>query len=256
MMAVFVKGVDLSDNGQALDAIREQPARPALPRLGAHAGQLRARLLPQHHRRQLELRAVDRGRRPRRRAAGERDLEAAPRRLRAAADRRGDRRGAAGVRRPAQGRASRRVRVSARLSCGHRSIPASAGIGAPVRGSGCRARPSCDGAALASGPTSATIGSRVGTAAPARDRRSPSASRRGARATCRSTRRRCGHRRRRRARRSGPSARACPSTRSPCPRSGARRSCPCRSSPPAGSAAVICSSDTRMSGAPTPQLAP
>ncbi len=113
MMAVFVNGVDLSDNGQALDAIRAEPARAALPQLGAHAGQLRARLLPQHDGRQRQLRAVDRGRCARRRAAGEPDLEAAPRRLRAAADRRGDRRGAAGVRRPTQGGASRRVRLTA-----------------------------------------------------------------------------------------------------------------------------------------------
>ncbi len=46
MMAVFVKGVDMSDNGQALDAIRANTPGPALPRHGPHAGQLRVRLLP------------------------------------------------------------------------------------------------------------------------------------------------------------------------------------------------------------------
>ena len=46
MMAVFVKGVDLSENGQALDAIRDERPGPALPRHGPHAGQLRDRVLP------------------------------------------------------------------------------------------------------------------------------------------------------------------------------------------------------------------
>ena len=48
----------------------------------------------------------------RRRPAGQQALEAAPRRLRAAADRRGHRRGAAGVHRPPQGRAARLVRLT------------------------------------------------------------------------------------------------------------------------------------------------
>ena len=46
MMAVFVKGVDLSENGQALDAIRVERPGPALPGHGPHAGQLRDRVLP------------------------------------------------------------------------------------------------------------------------------------------------------------------------------------------------------------------
>ena len=52
-------------------------ARAALPRHRAHARQLRDRVLPLDHRRQRELRAVARRRRARRRAAGQRDLEAA-----------------------------------------------------------------------------------------------------------------------------------------------------------------------------------
>ena len=46
MMAVFVDGVDLSENGQALDAILRERPGPALPRQRPHAGQLRDRLLP------------------------------------------------------------------------------------------------------------------------------------------------------------------------------------------------------------------
>ena len=46
MMAVFVKGIDLSENGQALDAIRDNGPGPALPGQRPHAGQLRDRLLP------------------------------------------------------------------------------------------------------------------------------------------------------------------------------------------------------------------
>ena len=76
MMAVFVKGVDLSENGQALDAIRGNG--PGQHFLGhrPHAGQLRDRVLSLRGRRQQLLRAVERGRRPGRGAAGERDLEA------------------------------------------------------------------------------------------------------------------------------------------------------------------------------------
>ena len=51
--------------------------RAALPRHRAHARQLRERLLPVDDRRQRELRAVARRRRARRRAARQRDLEAA-----------------------------------------------------------------------------------------------------------------------------------------------------------------------------------
>ena len=72
MMAVFTEGVDLSENGQALDAIRHERAGDALPGLRPHAGQLRERVLPQRDRRQQQLRAVARGRLARRRPAGQR----------------------------------------------------------------------------------------------------------------------------------------------------------------------------------------
>jgi trimethylamine--corrinoid protein Co-methyltransferase len=49
MMATFVRGVDLSENGQALDAIRENGPGPALSRHRAHARELRERLLPVDH---------------------------------------------------------------------------------------------------------------------------------------------------------------------------------------------------------------
>ena len=87
MAAVFVKGVDLSENGQALDAILRERPGPALPRHGPHAGELRDRVLPQRDRRQQQLRAVAGGRLARRRPAGERDLEADAPRVRGAADR-------------------------------------------------------------------------------------------------------------------------------------------------------------------------
>ncbi len=69
MMATFVQGLDLSENGQALDAIRENP--PGQHFLGtAHTlANFEIGVLPLGHRRQLELRAVARGRRARRRAA-------------------------------------------------------------------------------------------------------------------------------------------------------------------------------------------
>ena len=84
MMATFVKGLDLSENGQALDAIRENP--PGQHFLGtAHTlANFEIGVLPLRHRRQLELRAVDRGRRARRRPARQPALEGAARRLRAA----------------------------------------------------------------------------------------------------------------------------------------------------------------------------
>ena len=46
MMGVFVNGVDLSANGQALDAILTNEPGHALPRQRPHAGQLRERVLP------------------------------------------------------------------------------------------------------------------------------------------------------------------------------------------------------------------
>ena len=103
MAAVFVKGVDMTENGQALDAMLQNPPGQHHLGIGPHAGQLRDRVLPVRDRRQQLLRAVGGGRRARRGAAGERDLEADARRVRGAADRSGRRRGAAGVHRPAQG---------------------------------------------------------------------------------------------------------------------------------------------------------
>ncbi len=76
MMATFVKGLDTCDNGLALDAIREQPARQPLPRHGPHPRQLRDRVLSQRHGRQLQLRAVERRGRPRRRPASQCRVEA------------------------------------------------------------------------------------------------------------------------------------------------------------------------------------
>ena len=58
MMHTLLAGVDLSENGQALDAIREVGPGQALPRLRAHPGEFRDRLLPLAARRQQQLRAV------------------------------------------------------------------------------------------------------------------------------------------------------------------------------------------------------
>ena len=60
------KGVDLSENGQAMDAIREVGAGQPLSRLRPHAGQFRDRLLSLLDRRQQFLRAVGGRRRARR----------------------------------------------------------------------------------------------------------------------------------------------------------------------------------------------
>ncbi len=62
----------------------EQRAGPALPRQRPHPRQLRARLLSLRDRRQQQLRAVAGGRLARRRAAGQRHLEADARRVRGA----------------------------------------------------------------------------------------------------------------------------------------------------------------------------
>ena len=63
MMAVFVKGVDMSENGQALDAIRSNGPGQHFLGTRPHAGQLRDRVLPLRDRRQQQLRAVAGGRR-------------------------------------------------------------------------------------------------------------------------------------------------------------------------------------------------
>ena len=58
MMHTLLEGVDLSENGQAMDAIREVGPGQALPRLRAYAGQFRDGLLPLAARGQQQLRAV------------------------------------------------------------------------------------------------------------------------------------------------------------------------------------------------------
>ncbi len=116
MMTTFVRGLDASENGLALDALRTNTPGQPLPRHGAHPGQLRDGVLPQRHRRQLQLRAVERGGRPRRSPAGERDLEEGDWPSTSAGARRGGRRGDAGVRRPPQGRTARRVRLTGRTA--------------------------------------------------------------------------------------------------------------------------------------------
>ena len=103
MMGVFVKGVDMSDNGQALDAIRANT--PGQHYLGtAHTlANFEIRLLPLRDRRQQLVRAVGGGRLPRRGPARQRDLEADAARVRGPAAGPGARRGAARVHRHAQG---------------------------------------------------------------------------------------------------------------------------------------------------------
>ena len=53
MMATFVQGLDMSDNGQAVEAIIEHEPGHPLPRDCAHARQLRDRVLPLVDGRQL-----------------------------------------------------------------------------------------------------------------------------------------------------------------------------------------------------------
>jgi trimethylamine---corrinoid protein Co-methyltransferase len=87
--------------------------RQALPRLPAHPVELRGRLLPLDHRRQQQLRAVARCRRPRHRATRQCHLEAAARRLRGPAARRKAGRGAHRLHGPSQGGAARQRVVAA-----------------------------------------------------------------------------------------------------------------------------------------------
>ena len=61
MMHTLLAGVDLSENGQALDAIREVGPGKHFLGLRAHAGQLRDRLLSLAARRQQQRRAVGGG---------------------------------------------------------------------------------------------------------------------------------------------------------------------------------------------------
>ena len=89
MMHVLAKGIDLSENGQALEAFHQVAAGRAFPRLRAHPEEFRERLLPVVRRRQQFGRAVGGGRQARRSAARQQALEEDARRLRAAADRPG-----------------------------------------------------------------------------------------------------------------------------------------------------------------------
>ena len=94
MTEAYVKGVDISR--QRLRARRHARRRPgpAFPGLAAHPGQLRERVLALRAVEQRQLRAVGDRRRARCCPAGEPPLEAPPGRVRDAAARRGDPRGA------------------------------------------------------------------------------------------------------------------------------------------------------------------
>ena len=112
MMMTFAKGLDVSPNGQAIDALREHTPGESLPRHGAHTVQLRDRLLPVDDRRQLELRAVAGGRRNHRSRTREHGLEGVTAELRAAAARRRGRRRVDRVRHPAESGDARRDRLT------------------------------------------------------------------------------------------------------------------------------------------------
>ena len=112
-VASLFEGVDLSENGQAMDAIREVGPRRALPRQRPHTGELPHRVLRLHHQRRQLVRAVVGGGRPRCGPACERAVEAPAPELRGSRPRPGRRRGAAGVHREAQGEhAGRGVRLT------------------------------------------------------------------------------------------------------------------------------------------------
>ena len=87
MMQVFAKGIDLSDNGQALDAIREN--EPGQHFLGtAHTlANFEQAFYRSSVARQLQLRAVGGGRQHNRSAAGQYPLEGAIGLVRAATNR-------------------------------------------------------------------------------------------------------------------------------------------------------------------------
>ena len=76
MAGAYLAGVDMSDNGYALAGDARWRPGPALPRLAAHAGQLRDGVLALGAVEQRQLRAVGARRRPRRGAARQRGLEA------------------------------------------------------------------------------------------------------------------------------------------------------------------------------------
>ncbi len=103
MMHTLLAGVDLTPNGQAMDAIREVGSGQPLPRLRAHAGQFRKRVLPLAAGRQQQLRAMAGRRLARHGAARQRALEAPAQRIRAAAARPGRGRSAARLHQSAEG---------------------------------------------------------------------------------------------------------------------------------------------------------
>ena len=111
MASKYIEGVDLSENGLALERDAGRRPGPALPGLAAHARQLRERVLAVRAVGQQQLRAMGAQRLTRRGAAGERALEAAPGRVPGAAARRGHPRGAARLDRPAQGELPRLGRL-------------------------------------------------------------------------------------------------------------------------------------------------
>ena len=122
MMHAFAKGMDLSPNGQALDAIVENEPGQHFLGSGAHARELRDRLLPVRHRRQQLVRAVGAGGLAGRRPARERDLEEDARRVRGAPDRRVEGRGAPRVDRAQEGELPRLERLTRGPGCGSRRI--------------------------------------------------------------------------------------------------------------------------------------
>ena len=113
-MHELAKGMDLSPNGQAIDAILANEPGTHFLGHGAHAGQLRDRVLPVEHGRQQLLRAVGDRRVARRRPASQRDLEADACRVRGAAARRSQ-----GRRAPAPGSIGRRPASPTRTRDGH-----------------------------------------------------------------------------------------------------------------------------------------
>ena len=114
MLQRFADGVDLTENGQALSAIRE--VGPGSHYLGCEHTQdeFRDGVLPLHHRRQQFLRAVAGGGREDRGAARQPDLEEMARGLRGPAARPRHRRGADGVHRQEESLDARRLCLRAK----------------------------------------------------------------------------------------------------------------------------------------------
>ncbi len=88
MFQRLAEGIDYSENGQAMSAIREVGPGIALPRLRPHAGQFRNCLLAFRRCRQQFIRAVARRRREGRRGPRQRNVEEAAARIRSPRSRR------------------------------------------------------------------------------------------------------------------------------------------------------------------------